>query len=172
MPYSKYAVQYNKETIAQDLKKNKIEYIFMGKYFGARQEDLSLYTKNHILDFEKTRTSDNFQKGLQNVIQGMKKGNRIALMCTEKEPLDCHRAILVGNAFFLEGIRVQHILPDGSLKEHEKINKELLELYYPNRNQKSIFLSTDSYETEEEYLINAYRKRNSEIGYRLGSDGE
>ncbi len=98
-PYSQFAAQYNKNSIKVMLNEVGINYVFMGKYFGARQEDDSLYAKEGYLDFQKTAQSTNFKAGVANVLKGIGAGNRIALMCTEKDPIECHRAILVGKAF-------------------------------------------------------------------------
>ena len=63
-PFSQFTSQFNKDVIAAFLKKNGVNYNHMGKFFGARPMDKSLYTEQGYLDFEKTRASDNFQKGL------------------------------------------------------------------------------------------------------------
>ena len=44
----------------------------------------------------------------------------LALMCAEKEPLDCHRALLIARALDGKGVRVAHILADGSEEAHTR----------------------------------------------------
>ncbi len=161
-PYSKYAQTYDRENITRELKNHNINYAFMGKYFGARQDNKELYTKEGYLDFEKFSESYLFNTGLQNVIKGTE-NNKIALMCLEKKPIDCHRAILVANAFYKAGCEVGHILEDGRLESHEDLNSELLNMYFPDRNQISMFV----HKTEEEFLKEAYRCRNKDIGYHI-----
>ena len=102
-----------------------ITYFFMGKFFGARPDNTDLYSKEGYLDFEKTSRSDLFITGMENVKLGLKKGNNIVLMCTEKDPIDCHRAIMVARAFSLEGIDIQHILPDGKLQTQQELDRRL-----------------------------------------------
>lgn len=70
-------------------------------YNWARPSDLKLYNRAGYLDFEKVRDSYKFNKGLENVLLGLSKRNRIALMRAEKAPIDCHRAILVARGFEL-----------------------------------------------------------------------
>ena len=106
-PYSKYAETFNREQLENSLASEGITYFFMGKFFGARPDNTDLYSKEGYLDFEKTSRSDLFITGMENVKLGLKKGNNIVLMCTEKDPIDCHRAIMVARAFSLEGIDVQ-----------------------------------------------------------------
>lgn len=161
-PYSKYAQEYDRENIENVLKQNNIKYSFMGKHFGARQEDKALYTEEGYLDFEKVVKTDKFNAALNNVKKGME-NNNIALMCLEKKPIDCHRAILVGNAFYKADCNVEHILENGDLENHEQLNLELLDLYFPDRNQISFFDNRSA----DEYLEDAYRLRNKEIGYHI-----
>lgn len=164
-PYSQFAMSYNRENIKGVLKDKDIEYSFMGKFFGARPEDIGLYTEEGYLDFDKTRKSIKFQSGVDNVIKGIQSGNRIALMCTEKDPIECHRAIMVARTFFEKGIDVQHILEDSTLQSHKELNQRLIDLYFPDRYQISLF----SYEnkSDEECLKEAYRSQNKKIGYYL-----
>ncbi len=161
-PYSQFTSQFNKDVIADFLKKNGINYNHMGKFFGARPLDKSLYTEQGYLDFEKARASENFKKGLENVTLGLNKGYNIALMCTEKDPFDCHRAIMVARGFDLSGIEVSHILPDGKIITQSELNNLLLDKHYPDRNQMSLFSKISSL-PEEEVLVLAYRQRNADI---------
>lgn len=165
-PYSKYAPQFNKENISSELQNHNIGYSFMGNYFGARPNDIRLYSNAGYLDFEKVRESYRFNKGLENVMLGMSKGNRIALMCAEKDPIDCHRAILVARGFELYGIDVKHILENGHVQTQKKLNDRLLQIYYPDRGQLSLF-DFNNPKNEFEYLQEAYKLRNKEIGYQI-----
>ena len=165
-PYSKYAETFNREQLENSLASEGITYFFMGKFFGARPDNTDLYSKEGYLDFEKTSRSDLFITGMENVKLGLKKGNNIVLMCTEKDPIDCHRAIMVARAFSLEGIDVQHILPDGKLQTQQELDRRLLDRYFPDRTQLSLFDYNDPV-NDEEIIKSADRKRNKEIGYHL-----
>ena len=165
-PYSNYAKIYNSENLRVLLLYKNISYSYMGKYFGARPRNIELYSKEGYLDFEKVAQSDVFIKGMKNVILGLSRGNNIALMCTEKDPIDCHRAILVARAFTINGINVTHILPDGSLQTQKELDKRLLDMYFPDRTHLSFF-NFCNIANEEEILKLAYRKRNKKIGYHL-----
>lgn len=165
-PYSKYAITYNKEHISSLLFSHGINYSFMGKYFGARPDNIELYCEEGYLDFEKVSHSDLFIKGMNNVIMGLEKGNNISLMCTEKDPLDCHRAIMVARAFSLKGIDVKHILCNGKLQTQQELDERLLNKYFPNRAQLSLFNYNDVTNDEESIKL-AYKERNKEIGYHL-----
>lgn len=165
-PYSKYAEQYNKENISRELKSVNIRYSFMGKCFGARPQNVELYNDEGCLDFERVRESQDFNKGIENVILGLNQGHRIALMCTEKEPIDCHRAILVARAFEMRTIYAKHILSSGKILTQQQLDDQLLQKYFPDRRQLSLF-TYEKQISEEDYLTEAYKKRNIEIGYYI-----
>lgn len=168
-PYSKYAENYNREILDEYLLSNKIHYSYMGAYFGARQENKTLYSQEGYLDFEKVRSAALFLKGVDNVKKGLSQGYNIALMCTEKDPFDCHRAIMVARGFELESFDVKHILFDGSLMDQKELDNRLLDKYFPDRNQLTIF-DYDKPRDEEELLKQAYIMRNKEIGYHLETE--
>lgn len=164
-PYSQFAENYNRENIRAILKMAGIEYSFMGNYFGARPEDRTLYSKDGYLDFEKARKSVKFQSAVNNVIKGIQAGNNIVLMCTEKDPIECHRAIMVARTFFERNVDVQHILADSSLQSHDFLNQRLIDMYFPNRYQMSLFASENK--SDVECLVEAYIYHNKKIGYHL-----
>lgn len=167
-PFSKYTPQYNSDILKSYLLDEGINYAAMGKYFGARQENPAFYP-NGYLDFELFRASSMFVQGFENVKKGLIDHN-IALMCTEKDPIDCHRAIMVARGFELNGVEVRHILNDATILTQEELNQMLLDRYFPDRGQLSLFQEQNK--TDEEYLVEAYALRNKEIGYRKGADKE
>ena len=118
------------------------------------------------MDFEKTSHSDLFVKGMESVKLGLERGNNIVLMCTEKDPIDCHRAIMVARAFSLDGIDVKHILPNGKFQTQQELDKRLLNRYFPDRAQLTLFDYNDPVSDEDNIKL-AYRERNKEIGYHL-----
>lgn len=168
-PHSQWYPDYNKENLERALKQAKIFYRNYAEEFGARQENRSYYSGAGYLDFEKFSKSPQFQSGIKKITASMAQGYCFALMCAEKDPFNCHRAILVSRAFHDAGCSVIHLMPGGLKITQEDIERRLLEKYFPNRDQATLFSEPLS---EEEYLIEAYRKRNAEIGYSIeGEDG-
>ena len=157
-PFSAYFACYNKDNLSSELQKNGILYFNYAKQFGARQEDRKYY-RNGYLDFALFSASPQFLEGVQNVEKSVAS---IAFMCAEKHPGECHRAILVARAFSDRGHRVTHITPDGTLTQQD-IEAELLNAYYPERDQVSLF--SEDNRTEQELISAAYEKRNAEIGF-------
>ena len=107
-----------------------------------------------------------FKTGLENILKALENHN-MALMCTEKNPIDCHRAIMVGRGFELAGVKVEHILSDATVISQDTFNNQLLQRYFSRNQQLSLF---DTMKNEDELLVEAYRKRNEEIGYRKKED--
>lgn len=167
-PYSKYSSQFNLESIKTFLRSNNIVYIYMGKEFGARRSDMKLYAKEGYLDFEKVKEDDDFKLGIRRIEDGLEKGYNIAFMCTEKNPLDCHRCILVGKNFKDLGNKVLNIVNKDICISQDDIEIELLEKYYPKRNQIALLPEMNlASMTDKELIEEAYKLRNKEIGYTI-----
>jgi uncharacterized protein (DUF488 family) len=126
MPYSRANPQFNRETLERDLKTQSIKYVFLGAELGARSNDLTCYEHGRV-QYARLARTDLFRSGIDRVIRGANE-YRIALMCAEKEPLDCHRTILVAPALSDLGVTVQHILADGHLEFHETTMERLLKI--------------------------------------------
>ena len=47
-------------------------------------------------------------------------------MCAEKEPLDCHRTVLVSRRLAEQGVAIDHLLADGSTRPHREVEEALL----------------------------------------------
>ncbi len=163
-PFSQHFADYNKDTLKETLKKSHIRYRNYAAEFGARQEDLSYYTPEGYLDFDKFSKSEPFLSGVKKLCDGMEQHYTFALMCAEIAPVTCHRTILVSRAFAQRGYEVIHLLPQGRILTQKDIETQLLDLYFPYRAQLSLFGEGES---EEELLEQAYKKQNAKIGYHM-----
>ncbi len=161
-PYSQHFPDYNKDNLERLLKREGLHYRNYAREFGARQEDRRYFNRDGFLDFERFAQSPPFLSGFQKLTESMKQGYRFALMCAEKDPLNCHRAILVARAFHDAGYKVLHLLANDTEMTQEEMERRLLDQTFPNRNQMTLF---DDAWSEEELLAQAYRKKNGEIGY-------
>lgn len=161
-PYSKYHSDYNKPNLQNVLNSSGIIYRNYKLEFGAHQEGLEYYTDGY-LDFSKYTKSEPFLDGIRMVESGMKMNYTFVLMCAEKDPSTCHRNIMIGRKFHDLGYIVKNILSDGSYELQEDIEQRLVDKYFPNRNQISLFSKNLSWEN----MVNmSYKYINSEIGYR------
>lgn len=158
VPYSKFTPQFNKENIQEDLMRAGIIYIPMSDEFGARRKELDAYT-NHQVDFTKTARLPKFLAGIRRIDTGLKKGFRIALMCAEKDPLDCHRFILVSrNIQKMLDVEVKHIHIDGSVEDTCMIEKRMI---------KKVTLETPLFENQDAaFTEKVYKMLENKIAYR------
>lgn len=125
-PFSHFNPQFNRENLEHVLKENGIRYVFLGKELGARTEDPSCYENGRVQYVRLARTA-HFRGGLDRVTQGAQR-YRIALMCAEKEPLECHRTLLVSKALVERGLVVRHIHADAHWESHEAAMDRLFNL--------------------------------------------
>ena len=170
VPYSQFATQYNGDLLKVTLKEAGIGYLYMGGVFGARQENERYYNEQGILDFEMYQKSPIFQNGAARIENGVMKGYRLVFLCSEKDPIDCHRNIMVARYFFNKGYSVGNIMIDGTLQEQEEIEERLLDKYFPDRNELTLFEMIEGKREKREYIEEAYHLCNMEIGYRLGME--
>ncbi|MBW1650069.1 MAG: DUF488 domain-containing protein [Deltaproteobacteria bacterium] len=135
IPYSSFANQFNKERLSAFIKKNKLNYISMGELLGARYENKELLFEDGKVNFSKVINTQQFQEGIERIENGIKKGYQIALMCSEKNPLQCHRFSLISHFLDQQGYIVNHII-DKNLFSHKLLENNLL-CYYHNRRKLS-----------------------------------
>jgi len=154
-PFSRHFSHFNEGALRSELKLDGISYVFLGKELGGRPSGRSFYCDG-VADYEKMAKTQMFASGIRRVIEGAKKF-RIALMCSEHDPLDCHRCLLVGRSLREEGVKLVHILGDSSLVSHEAIEEKLLNLAGRS--------SDDLLMTASERLSAAYRDRSLKVAY-------
>ncbi|MEG2935009.1 MAG: DUF488 domain-containing protein [Clostridium sp.] len=166
-PYSKYNIQFDKETIKETLTNVGFIYIYMAKELAAKRENKISYYDEGYSDFEKVVLEEEFKKGIERIRDGCKKGYRIALMGAMQDPNRCHRSILVGRALRDNGFKVKHILDDYSIASQEDMELELLDKYFKGRVQMTIDSLLGNEMSEGEMIEEGYRLANKEIGYRI-----
>jgi len=125
-PYSRFNPQYNREELASSLHSVGVDYVYMGKELGARSDNPACYEDGKV-QFNHLSQTDLFQSGIERVLMGSKKYS-IALMCAEKEPLDCHRTLLVSRALGAKGVPIRHILADGGIEKQADTMLRLLDM--------------------------------------------
>ena len=127
-PYSRYAPQFNYEGLCRMLEDIGIGYTYLGGELGGRPVDRSCYDPDGRVLYDRVAATDAFDDSLRRVTR-VADENRVALLCTEKEPLECHRTLLVARALTNGHVDVAHIQADGSLESHDDAMSRLLELH-------------------------------------------
>ncbi len=174
VPASKYNPQFNSDILRLELGRNHIHYMHFGKEFGARRTDC--LDEHNNVDFEKAVTTPAFLRGVDRLMDGLNKGFRISLMCSEGNPLECHRFALVSRYFYEHGVHVKHIvkkiLSNGELSiytvDHKTLQDEMISEYekkgkIPAVCPPDLFGLNEC--TTEQQIVLAYRQKNKEIAY-------
>ena len=125
-PYSRFNPQYNRKPLTEALKVQGIWYVYLGRELGGRSDDPDCYEDGRVC-YDRVAATKSFRNGLDRVMDGATR-HRIALMCAEKEPLDCHRTLLVARALDERGIDVAHIHADGVAESHKAAMDRLLDI--------------------------------------------
>ena len=155
-PYSQHNPQFNRETLQASLREAGIQYVFLGDEFGARRSEPDCYVTGQAL-YERIAKTSAFQHGLQRLVQGAAR-MRIALLCAEKDPLECHRAILICRHLKSAVPSITHILSDGSLESHEQMEERLLQQFN--------LVGEDLFQSKAERLDAAYEQQGKRIAYK------
>jgi uncharacterized protein (DUF488 family) len=161
-PYGRLE-HFHRENLAAELKAAGIAYVFLGQQLGARRDEPECY-ENGIARYERIVRLPAFQEGLLRLCRGAEKC-RLAMLCAEKEPLACHRAILIARCLKDSGIRVMHILGDGTLEDHALAEKRLV---------RELGLGRTLFEpdlTERDLIDRAYDRRGGQIAYHEEAGG-
>jgi uncharacterized protein (DUF488 family) len=124
-PHSRNNPHFDRESIIAHLAEGKIRYVFLGQELGGRPPDESCYHQGKV-NYEMVARSPFFQEGLRRIELGIQRNFRIALMCTEKDPLLCHRAILISRQLVERQIQVKHILDFNIIETHATSVNRLL----------------------------------------------
>lgn len=123
-PVSRFNPQYNRGALEAALEGAGIAYRYLGRELGARTNDPNCIVEGKV-SYARVAQTEAFRRGLAGLREAMDL-QRVALMCAEKDPLACHRTILVARPLFEAGVPVVHLLADGSTEPHEGAIARLL----------------------------------------------
>lgn len=117
VPASRFTPQFNEKPLQDALALSGILYVFLGKELGARSLRPECYVDG-VVRYERLAQTPEFEEGVKRVLDGASR-ERIALLCTEHDPLDCHRTILVSKVLAERGAEIEHIHTSGKLESHD-----------------------------------------------------
>jgi len=156
VPLSRRFPWFSKNNLARALARESIDYLSMGDVFGGRPRDQRLY-RDGVADYEAMANEPQYLDGLARLTAEASR-SRVCLMCAEREPLDCHRCLLVARSLAERGLAIGHILHDGAIEPHAETEQQLIA-----RADEDCDLFASG---QRERLAAAYRRRAQAVGYR------
>jgi len=157
VPFSRRFPWFSSRALADRLQSKGISYMMVGDTLGGRPTSPALY-RDGVADYEAMARTADFYAGIDRVVRELA-NHRVCLMCAEREPLDCHRCLLVAPALAAKGVRIGHILGDGTIIPHASVEERLLALAGPG----------DLFGGSSERLRKAYRIRARAAAFRAPS---
>lgn len=158
VPYSRYCSQFDKNVVSAALQAVNIQYMFLGRELGARPDDLACY-EGGFVDFKRIARRKEFKDGLQRLLTDIGK-YYIVLMCTEKEPLECHRTILICRNLKEHKLCIKHILEDGRIEDHHDTERRLVKML---KIEPTLF---EPEKTQSDLIEQAYDQQSQNISHR------
>ncbi len=158
VPFSRRFPWFSGNALAERLRTSAIAYTALGDALGGRPRDPTLYCDG-IADYEAMAATDAFRAGLERVVDESRR-QRLCLMCAEREPLDCHRCLLLARALAKRGVAAGHILVDGTIEPHAATEERLLAMTGEH---------ADLFGDRASRLDAAYRRRARKIAARAKS---
>jgi uncharacterized protein (DUF488 family) len=155
VPFSRWCPWFSSKALATRLAAEGLAYVALGDELGGRPRDPQLYCDG-VADYEAMAQRSEFHAGLDRVIDQTRR-HRVCLLCSEREPLDCHRCLLVGRALAERGLTPGHISPDGAIEPHRMTEERLLKL---------AGAEADLFSDPSSRLADAYRRRARAIASR------
>ena len=119
-PYSRFNPQFNRHDLDHGLRDQGLQYVFLGKELGGRPEGDEFYDPDGHALYGRMAETQEFKAGLNRLLEGGSQ-YRVAMMCSEEDPTDCHRFLLITRVLHTQGVKVTHIRGDGNMQRTENI---------------------------------------------------
>jgi uncharacterized protein (DUF488 family) len=119
-PYSRVAPHFSRETLGVALRGVGARYLFLGAELGGRPSREEHYDEDGHARYDRMAEETGFKAAIQRLLIGCRE-HRVALLCSEGQPSDCHRRLLVGKVLADHGIQLRHILPDGVVHSEDLV---------------------------------------------------
>ncbi len=123
-PYSRFKPEFSKHALEGVLAAAGIRYVYMGDLLGGRPDDPDCYINGKVA-YERVKEKAFYRKGIERVKKAFEQGLRVALMCSEGKPENCHRSKLIGETLTEMGVPVLHIDEAGVLQSQEDVIRRL-----------------------------------------------
>ena len=159
VPFSRRFPWFSARALAERLQAHRIAYLALGDALGGRPRDSALYCDG-VADYDAMAATATFRAGLDRAVDETRR-HRLCLMCAEREPLDCHRCLLLARRLAERGLTLGHLLADGTIEPHAKTEERLLALGSGKAKEADLF------QDRSMRLADAYRRRARAVAARV-----
>jgi len=125
-PRSRFHPQYNQKALQELLKESDIGYLFLGNQLGGLPNDTACYDEEGHVVYKKVEAMDFYKEGLARLVSANEKNIKIACMCSEIDPCDCHRSKLIGVSLKSQEIHMLHINRSGAIETQSNVIKNVI----------------------------------------------
>ena len=155
-PYSQRLSWFNRESLSASLNQVDVSYVFLGDELGGRPSGRGLMGPDGRALYREMAKTTKFRQGIKRLLDGSDR-MKICLLCSEQDPMKCHRALLVARQLSLEGVPVIHILGSGQTETHGEFERRLLD---------TTNMAPELTRSDEEILNEAYEKQSARVAYK------
>jgi uncharacterized protein (DUF488 family) len=121
-PYSRFVPHFSKERLQRILEEEGIGYLFLGRELGGKPPRGEAPAPDYVSRIGQPE----FRAGIERLLDAA--GQRpTAMLCRERDPLDCHRLHLICRHVAPLVSHIQHILTNGELEPQAATERRLLE---------------------------------------------
>lgn len=124
-PFSKWYPWFNQNELKNSLEENGIKYVFAGDSLGGLSDDRSCYDSDGKVVYDLLKEKDFFKDGIARLTTANEKQIKLAIMCSESNPEECHRTKLIGQELLKKKISLKHIISEKVVKSQETVMMEL-----------------------------------------------
>jgi len=168
-PFSQRYPQFNRPELQRSLYEHDVVYAFLGEQLGGRPNDERLYDADGRVDYEEVRRTTSFRKGLDRLAQA-RETYVVAMLCSEEDPLECHRGLMLTPALVEQGIYPSHVRGNGSIETAAEFEDRLLaETKVGIGILDGLFAASVTEQDRQRLLAEAYRVQARRKGFRLRS---
>ena len=125
-PYSSYSKHFCEAPLRRLLKEAGLAYLFMGRELGGRPPEPEFYDEDGHVLYGELAATERFGQGLRRLVDGATR-YRVAVMCSEENPISCHRRRLITRALRETGpqVTILHIRGTGDAVTDAQLDEDV-----------------------------------------------
>lgn len=126
VPWSRYQPEFSRTTLEDRLARHDLVYAWLGEELGGRPREAACYDSKGRVDYQVCRQRPAFRRGIARLRTAWEQGQRVALLCSEVRPQNCHRSKLLGPALMDAGMEVTHLDETDMIVSQREVMERLL----------------------------------------------